>query len=193
MGRSAVFLDRDGTVIHEVDYLKSTDQVRLLPRAAAAIRRLNEAGMVVVVVTNQSGIARGIVSESDLVAIHDLIRHRLARYGAALDAIYFCPHHPTEGLPPFRRRCRCRKPAAGMLTRAARDLALDLHRSFTVGDSERDLVAGQKAGCRTILVRTGYGRRTEASASSLPADYVADDLADAVDWILVRRTEFGDR
>ena len=188
MGRPAVFLDRDGTITREVDYLRRVEDLRLLPHAADAIRRLNEADMPVVVTTNQSGIARGMLTEKDLTAINDALQKRLAARGAHLDAIYFCPHHPEVGRPPYRRRCRCRKPAPGMLLRAAQDLDLDLTRSFAVGDSERDLLAGRKAGCRTVLVLTGYGRKTEAEAAGpLPADHIAPYLRDAADWILRER------
>jgi len=185
MGRPAVFLDRDGTIIREVDYLRRVEDLRLLPHAADAIRRLNQARMPVIVTTNQSGIARGILTEDDLATINDVLRKRLAARGAHIDAIHFCPHHPEIGRPPYRRRCRCRKPAPGMLLRAARELDLDLQRSFAVGDSARDLRAGRAAGCRTILVLTGYGRKTRSEATGpLPADYIARDLGDAADWIL---------
>lgn len=184
--RAAVFLDRDGTLVQEVDYLTSAAQLRLLRGAAAALRRLNEAGLAVVVVTNQSGVARGLVSEEQLEAIHGDLRRRLARHGARLDGIYYCPHHPEAPLPRYRRRCRCRKPAPGLLKRAARELGLDLGRSFAVGDSARDLEAGKRAGCRTALVRTGYGAATEAELRQRPtlADHMADDLSGAVAWIL---------
>ena len=185
MSRPAVFLDRDGTVIREADYLRAPEQLRLLPRASAAIRRLNEAGFVVVVTTNQSGIARGILSETDLALTHDVLQQRLARRGAHLDAIYYCPHHPEIGPAKYRRRCQCRKPEPGMLLEAAAELGLDFSRSFSVGDSARDLLAGRRVGCRTVLVRTGYGRRAEADyGDQLPADHIADDLAGAVDWIV---------
>jgi len=188
MGRPAVFLDRDGTIIREVDYLRRVEDLRLLPHAAAAIRRLNEAGLPVVVTTNQSGIARGMLTEKDLTAIHDVLQKRLAARGAHLDAIHFCPHHPDAGQGPYRRRCRCRKPAPGMLVQAAKDLDLDLDRSYAVGDSERDLLAGRKVGCRTVLVQTGYGRKTQAEATGpLPADHIARNLSQAVEWILQER------
>ncbi len=183
MGRPAVFLDRDGTIIREADYLRSVAQLRLLPGAAAAIRRLNEAGLAVVITTNQSGIARGLLTEADLSEINEALSKRLSARGATIDAIYYCPHHPEVGKPPYRRRCRCRKPAPGMLLRAAKDLGLDLARSFSVGDSERDLAAGRKVGARTVLVRTGYGRKTQA-AGACEADYLARNLSDAADWIL---------
>jgi len=217
MGRPAVFLDRDGTMVQEVDYLREISQLRLLRGTAAAIRRLNEAGFAVVLATNQSGIARGLLTESELQTIHDELKRRLALQGARLDAIYHCPHHPEAAVAAYRKRCRCRKPAPGLLLQAARDLDLDLRRSYAVGDSARDVEAGARAGCRTILVRTGYGARTEAgwqfgTANALPqpkqemlremarvarladqglamldAEVVVDNLPAAVDWILSRK------
>ncbi len=186
MARPAVFLDRDGTIVREVDYLREVSQLRLLPGAAAAVRRLNEAGIPVIVVTNQSGIARGMLTENDLRHIHDELRRRLASRGARLDAIYYCPHHPEAAVKAYRKRCRCRKPAPGLFRRAAREMDLDLARSFAVGDSARDLEAGRRAGCRTVLVRTGYGARTERECGDGCAEAVADDLSGAVDWILER-------
>lgn len=184
MARPAVFLDRDGTIVREVDYLRRPDRMRLLPHAADAIRRLRHGGFAVVLATNQSGIARGLLTEADLADIHEALRRRLARRRARLDGIYYCPHHPEFGGAAYRRECDCRKPAPGMLLRAAWELGLDLARSFAVGDSERDLEAGRRAGCRTVLVRTGYGRAAEARGAA--ADHVADDLAAAADWILRR-------
>ncbi len=185
MGRPAVFLDRDGTIVREVEYLRSPRQLRLLPRAAEAIRLLNRAGLAVVVTTNQSGIARGLLTEKELEEVHAVLRSRLARRGARIDGIYFCPHHPEAARPEYRRRCRCRKPAPGMLLRAARELDLDLGRCFAIGDSARDIEAGRRAGCRAVLVRTGYGAETEARLErELGADYVADDMSDAGEWIL---------
>jgi len=199
MGRPAVFLDRDGTLVREVDYLRTAAQLRLLRGAADAIRRLNEAGLAVVLATNQSGIGRGLFTEAELQAVNDELQRRLAARGARLDAIYYCPHHPGAAVPIYRKRCRCRKPAPGLLLRAARDLDLDLSRSFAVGDSARDIEAGARAGCRTILVRTGYGARTEADLATavrnvarladqaiamLDAEKVVADLPAAVGWIL---------
>jgi D-glycero-D-manno-heptose 1,7-bisphosphate phosphatase len=185
VSRPAVFLDRDGTIVREADYLRSPEELRLLPRAADAIRRLNEIGFAVVVATNQSGVARGLLTEDDLAQVHRTLQQRLAKRGARLDHIYFCPHHPTAGRGRYRQECSCRKPAPGMLLRAAEELGLDLSRCFAVGDSPRDLIAGRQAGCRTVLVRTGYGGRAEAESDDpLPADYVADDLAAAVEWIV---------
>ena len=190
MGRPAVFLDRDGTIVREVDYLRSTRYLRLLPGAAGAIRQLNLAGYVVVVATNQSGIARGLLTEDDLEGIHRTLIERLAKRGARIDAIYYCPHHPEAPVERYRRRCRCRKPQAGMLARAARDLKLDLSRSVAVGDSARDIEAGRRAGCRTVLVRTGYGAKAEADLAQ-PPDHIASNLSQAASWIVRRgkRTE----
>jgi D-glycero-D-manno-heptose 1,7-bisphosphate phosphatase len=187
MGRAAVFLDRDGTMVRDVNYMRSPGQLRLLPRAGAAIRRLNENGFAVVITTNQSGVARGLLTEADLAEIHSLLERRLARYGAHIDGIYYCPHHPDVGAPKYRRRCRCRKPAPGMLLRAARDLNLALERSFAVGDTRRDIEAGRRAGCRTVLV--GAGRTRTGTGTSEPesgADHVAADLFDAASWILAQ-------
>ena len=183
MGRPAVFLDRDGTLVREVGYLRSVRELRLLPGAARAVRRLNDAGFAVIVATNQSGVARGLLTEEALAQIHGALAARLARRGGHLAGIYYCPHHPAAPLTQYRRRCRCRKPAPGMLLRAARDLDLDLPRSFAIGDAERDLEAGRRAGCRVVLVRTGYGTAV-CSRGEVRADHVADDLCAAVAWVL---------
>lgn len=153
--RPAVFLDRDGTVNREVDYLADPGELELLPGAAEAIARWNDAGWLVVVVTNQSGIARGILSEERLREIHDRLALILAERGAVIDAFHHCPHHPEIGEPPYRCDCDCRKPAPGMLLRAAAELSIDLSRSWIIGDSFRDLEAGAAAGVPGILVATG--------------------------------------
>lgn len=193
--RAAVFLDRDGTIVEEVDYLTRPEQLRLIPGAAAAIRRLNERGLAVVVVTNQSAIARGLLSEAGLAEIHDRLRTMLAAEGARLDAIYYCPHLPEKAAiganraaasALYRQTCDCRKPEPGLLLRAARELDLDPAVSAMIGDGARDLAAGAAAGCRTlILVRTGHGA---AEATNLPETLatrveICDDLASAVGFL----------
>jgi len=183
----AVFLDRDGTVNEEVGYLSDLGQLRLLPGAAAAIGRLNEAGLLVVLVTNQSGVARGYFPESFVHETHSLLTRMLAEGGARLDGIYYCPHHPKAGSTDLTRECDCRKPATGLLDRAAADLHIDLGRSYMVGDKWSDVELGQRAGCRTVLVRTGFGHDDPGNArpSGLrEPDLTAHDLAGAVDWIL---------
>lgn len=163
MLRDAVFLDRDGTLIDEVNYLSSPDQVRLIPGAAAAVRRLNEMGVLVVVVTNQAGVARGYFPESRVAEVHARLSALLAEHGARIDAYYHCPHHPTAGVGRYRVECDCRKPKPGLLRSAAHDLDINLSRSWMIGDKRCDAGAGLAAGCRTLLVRTGHG-------AELPSD-----------------------
>lgn len=183
--RAAVFLDRDGTINREVNYLARPEQLELLPGAAAGLRRLREAGLGLVVITNQSGVARGYFSEEDVARVHRRLQAMLGEHGAGVDAFYFCPHHP-EGQGAYRQVCPCRKPGTAMLERAAADLDLDLERSFMVGDSVSDMVAGQRLGLRTILVRTGYGQShlDAGTFADIPVHYVAGTLDDAAGWIL---------
>lgn len=193
--RAAVFLDRDGTIIEDADYLAHPDQAHLIPGAAAAIRRLNEAGIPVVIVTNQSAVARGLASEADVTAVNDRLRELLASAGAHVDGIYYCPHHPEIGKLPYRRACDCRKPLPGLLQRAAHELGLDLAGSTMIGDNLRDLEAGAAAGCALLmLVRTGHGAADEAKAKSVrlsaPAVF-CDDLAAAVAQFLSQRGTAG--
>ena len=177
----AVFLDRDGTINKEVGYLDDPHEWLLLPGAAQAIRLLNQAGVPAILVTNQSALARGYISPARLSEIHTAMADSLAEYGAYLDAIYYCPHHPDEG-------CRCRKPQPGMLQSAAGDLAIDLERSFLVGDKLSDLEAGRRARCRVVLVLTGLGGREQAraNAAGFRPDHTAPTLLAAVDWILAQ-------
>jgi D-glycero-D-manno-heptose 1,7-bisphosphate phosphatase len=187
--RKAAYLDRDGTINEEVDYLREANQLRLIPGAAEAIRRLRQQGWLAIVVTNQSGIARGYLSESQLSEIHDQLRHLLAQDGAELDAIYYCPHHPTFGDAPYRRDCGCRKPKTGMIEQAARDFSVETMHSVVIGDRLQDIEMAHAAGSRGILVKTGYGEqeltRAGMAAESSP-DYTASDLLDAVNWVLAQ-------
>lgn len=188
LGKPAVFLDRDGTLIDEMEFLVDPDRLRLIPGAAAAVRRLNQAQLPVVIISNQSMIARGLASERQLGLVHERLTAALAAEGAHLDGIYYCPHHPDIGEPPYRASCDCRKPLPGLLYQAAHDLDLDLEQSTMIGDSLRDLEAGAAAGCRTlILVRTGHGTAQEAmtmTARLEPSPLICDDLASAVDHLL---------
>ncbi|MDP6778057.1 MAG: D-glycero-beta-D-manno-heptose 1,7-bisphosphate 7-phosphatase [Candidatus Latescibacteria bacterium] len=187
--RPAVFLDRDGTINEEVDYLTRVEDMRLLPGAAEAIARLREAGFTVVVVTNQSAVARGMMAEAQLVEIHEEMRRQLAAGDAEVDAICYCPHHPDHGEPPYRQDCSCRKPKPGLLHRAAEELGIDLSRSVMIGDKTIDLETGWNAGCRSILVRTGYGEEALAEMDRESRDriaFVAGDLLEAADWLLAR-------
>jgi len=181
----AVFVDRDGTLNRDVDYLRRVADLRLLPGTAAALRSLTAAGFAVVVVTNQSGVARGLIDPATLVAIHRTLQRRLAGAGGELAGIYVCPHHPEAGVPPLRRRCRCRKPAPGLVYRAVRELDLDLTRSYCVGDSAVDIALAAATGTSAVLVLTGHGRRTRAAlAPGTPVAHVAANFRAAAEWII---------
>lgn len=178
--RPAVFLDRDGTVAEEVGYLNHLSRFRLFPFVTAAVRRLNEAGLPVLVITNQSGVGRGYFPESLVHAVHEQMRQQLAAGGARVEAIYYCPHTSADS-------CSCRKPKTGMLDGAAQEHAIDLKRSFVVGDRYGDVQLARNVSARSILVRTGYGEGELAWHSAKwpsPPDFVAQDLSDATNWIL---------
>lgn len=184
--RQAAFLDRDGTLIEEVNWLSLPSEVRLLPGVPQALIGLRELGFLSVVVTNQSAIARGMLTERGLQDVHAEMGRQLVQEGTAVDAIYYCPHHPEVGDPPYRRVCECRKPKPGMLEQAATDFGIDLSHSYMIGDKLSDTEAGWNAGCRSILVLTGYGRevrdRMEESVLGR-VSYVAEDLGEAAQWI----------
>ena len=185
--RPAVFIDRDGTLTEEVGYVNHPSRLRLLPRSAEAVCRLNRAGVAAVVATNQAGIARGYFSEEVLEAVNAALVRQLEAAGARLDGLYVCTHHSTEGAPPYRAACDCRKPQPGLLQRAARDLGLDLAASTMVGDKASDLEPARRVGARGVLVLTGYGRgewEYRRERFTVHPDHVAADLLDAVEWVL---------
>lgn len=182
--RPAVFLDRDGTICEEVGYLNHVSRFRMFPFAAAALRRLNDSGYAVIVVSNQSGVARGYFPESLVQQVNEVMEQQLSQAGAKVDAVYYCPHAASEN-------CVCRKPKTGMLERAVREHCIDLQRSFVVGDRYGDIQLAHKAHAHGILVRTGYGEGEIAWHSakwSAPPDFIAGDLTEAVDWILRQAT-----
>jgi len=184
--RPAVFLDRDGTIIEDVGYLDTLDRVTFFPWTVDTIRALNRAGLAVVVVTNQSGIARGLFTEAFVEETHRYLTARLEMGGARVDAYYYCPHHPDSTAAEYRRHCDCRKPAPGLIDRATNDLGLDPARSFVVGDRWLDVQLGRAVGARTILVRTGIGAVEETRPpSGVTADTIVDNLAAAASWILM--------
>jgi D-glycero-D-manno-heptose 1,7-bisphosphate phosphatase len=186
--RPAVFVDRDGTLLEEANYLDRIERFAFFPYAIDASRLLNRAGFAVVVITNQSGVGRGMYEESFVTDTHELMKARLAEGGARVDGCYYCPHHPEASIARYRQDCECRKPRPGMLRQAARDLDLDLARSFSIGDKWTDVQAGFAAGGRGLLVRTGYGRASEASPPpGVRPAHVADNLMAAVSWILEQR------
>lgn len=152
----AVFLDRDGTINREADNLRDVHKLRLLPNTAKAIQQLNQLGFAVIVISNQPVVARGWLTEQGVDEIHDELQKRLAKHGAKIDAFYYCPHHPNANLNKYRVQCQCRKPNTQLIKTAVKDLKVDLSKSFLIGDSTRDILAGERAGVKTILVKTGY-------------------------------------
>lgn len=190
MSKCAVFLDRDGVVNREVQYLSHPDQIELIRGAAEAVRRLNEAKYLVIVVTNQAGIARGYFTHVDLALVHRKLQSMLVPWDAHIDEFYCCPHHPTAGVGQYRIECNCRKPNPGLLFQAARDFDLDLSQCYMIGDKVSDIQAGWRAGCVNLLVLTGYGARARLQFDALPfkPDFVAADLLSAVEWILERES-----
>jgi D,D-heptose 1,7-bisphosphate phosphatase len=185
--KSALFLDRDGVINHEVNHLSDLEQLELLPGVGKAIRKANQAGILVVVITNQPVIARGDITEMDLRIIHNKLETLLGYERAYIDALYYCPHHPDSGfdgeVSELKIECDCRKPSAGLLLQAAKKLNISLRESWMVGDSTSDILAAIHAGVRNILVRTGYAGR-DGKYSCVP-DYVAANLGDAVDWVVM--------
>ena len=177
MSRPAAFLDRDGVINRDIGYLHRPADVEFIPGIFEVVAALHARGYRPVVVTNQSGIARGFYTEADFHALMDWMGARFAEAGAPLDAVYYCPHHPEDGEPPYRRDCDCRKPAPGMLLRAAAERDLDLSRSLIIGDSERDIEAGHAAGvARTFLLAAPPPPTTGA-------DHVLPSLLGPEDWL----------
>ncbi|MCB2211329.1 HAD family hydrolase [bacterium] len=173
--RRLILLDRDGTVMVNKHYLVDPDGVELIPGVAEGIQRLNEAGHAVAIISNQSGVARGMMTVNDVAKVNARLLAVLHIHGAAVDNIYFCPEVDDDA--------PCRKPNTGMLEQAARDMELPLAEGVVVGDNVADIEAGKRAGCRTVLVRTGYGADVEKAGTVMP-DATVDSLREAVEWIL---------
>jgi D-glycero-D-manno-heptose 1,7-bisphosphate phosphatase len=187
MAHKAVFLDRDGTLNEEVGYVNHLDRFILLPRVGEAIRLLNEHGFKAVVITNQSGVARGYFPESLIRVVHQRMEDLLSKEGAHLDGIYYCPHHPDVGVAPYRQKCHCRKPDTGLVETAVKELDVDCLKSYVVGDRGADLEFAHRIGAKGILVLTGYGKgewEYYRDQWKVKPDYVALDLYEAVQWIL---------
>jgi D-glycero-D-manno-heptose 1,7-bisphosphate phosphatase len=187
MAHRAVFLDRDGTINEEVGYVNHCERFHLLPRTGQAIRLLNSRDFKAVVVTNQSGVARGYFPEALIGEVHQKMVGLLEAEGAHLDGIYYCPHHPDAGSPPYRQRCRCRKPDTGLVERAVEDLDLDPSKSYVIGDRGKDMEFAHRIGARGILVLTGYGKgewEYLRDQWKVKPGHVAEDLYEAVRWIL---------
>jgi D-glycero-D-manno-heptose 1,7-bisphosphate phosphatase len=185
--RPAVFMDRDGTLSHEVGYVNHVSRFRLYPWAVDAVRLANRSGFLAVVVTNQAGVARGYFPETVIHEVHASLVASMKAGDARLDGIYFCPHHPSAGEPPYRRDCDCRKPKPGLVERAAAELDIDLPRSFVIGDRLGDLELAWRVGARGVLVRSGYGLgEMTYHAPSWPRqpDLVSENVLEAVERIV---------
>ncbi|MBM3802093.1 MAG: HAD family hydrolase [Acidimicrobiia bacterium] len=182
-----VFIDRDGTISEEVGYINHVSRYQVYPWTGEAIRSLNKAGLKVVVVTNQAGVARGYFTEGLLGQVHQKLIAEMTRAGAHFDAIYYCPHHPTVGEPPYRQACNCRKPKTGMVDRAAAELGIDVSKSFVIGDRYGDIELAHNAGARSVFVLSGYGLgeyEYQRHNWKQQPEWVARDLLDASQWIL---------
>ena len=178
----AVFIDRDGTINRDVPYCSRPDDFELLPGVAHGIKLLNEQGFKVVVVTNQSGIARGYFTEEMLAKIHDKMRYELAKYGSYIHDVYYCPHHPDDN-------CECRKPATGLFMKAAKELQVDLNSSYAIGDRLADVLAAKRVGCKTVLVLDSSGDREsldEGLAKEAAADFVCHDFYTGATWVVTQ-------
>lgn len=179
MSNKAVFLDRDGTINKEVNYLSKIEQFKILENSVSAIKLLNDSDFLVIIITNQSGVARGRFTLEELEEINEYMKNELLKEGAQIDAIYYCPHHPEDG-------CACRKPNPGMLAKAKEEFDINLSSSYIIGDRLNDLETGYNVGCKTALVLTGYGKSElkEQDNWKFQPDLIAGDLLDAVMWIL---------
>jgi len=182
----AVFLDKDGTINKDLGYINDPEKLELLPRSAEAVKKLNEAHFKVIVISNQAGIARGLVTENILQNIDKKLQKELLKGGAYINAIYYCPHHPEHGLYPYKKACECRKPHTGLVEQAVSDHSIDLKQSYFVGDKLSDVQTGKAVKVKTVHVLTGKGKkqREEKDYERNKPDFEAEDLLDAVNWIL---------
>lgn len=182
-----MFIDRDGTISDEVGYVNHPSRYRVFPYAAQAVRLLNDAGWLAILVTNQAGVARGYFTEEMVGTVHDLLKEVLHRGGARLDAIYYCAHHPSVGEPPYRYECDCRKPKPGLILRAAQEFDINLAESWMIGDRYSDIEMARNAGVRAAFVLSGYGRgewEYQRAGWKHEPDRVAEDLLEAVRFII---------
>jgi len=188
MKRRAVFLDRDGTLNEDVGYPSSFSQIRIFPAAFEAVKKIREAGFLAVVVTNQSAVGRGLLTEAGLNIIHENMKAAFAAAGAPLDAVYYCPHYEPSDSPRYGIVCACRKPAAGLALKAAADLDLDLSASYVVGDKSGDVEFALNIGATPVLLQSGGGRESQSrlEEKGLHPSFVAADVLEAVNWILKR-------
>lgn len=187
----AVFLDRDGTINEEMGYINHVSRFKIFDYVPQAIKLLNEAGYKVIVVTNQSGVARGYFSEELVNKLHQSLIENAKESSAEIDKIYYCPHHPTEGLGKYRLDCECRKPKTGMIEKARREFNLDMSSSYLIGDRYKDIVFGKKTGLHSIMVLTGYGRGEytyQRGSWKIRPDHISENLLEAAKYIKGRAT-----
>ncbi|RKZ28901.1 D,D-heptose 1,7-bisphosphate phosphatase [bacterium] len=179
--RKAVFVDRDGTLIVEKGFLSDPDGVEVIPGAIEAVKKLNDEGFAVIVVSNQSGVARGYFGEDAVVKVNDRVKSLFAEGGAKIDALYYCPHYADGSVEEYAIDCPCRKPGTGMVEKAVREL--NVVPAFVIGDRKSDVELGKNLGVPAVLVLSGYGREQPDEVVKM-ADFVAKDISSAVDWIL---------
>lgn len=180
----AVFLDRDGTIIEDTGYIRSPDQINFIPGSIEAIKMLKDAGYKIIVISNQSGVARGLLTEDMLQTIDKIIHRSILNGGGQIDGSYYCPHHPEIGVYPYKQVCECRKPHPGLVKKAVKEHHIDLSKSFMVGDHATDIETAKRAGIsKSVFVLTGHGESEKANLKSQP-DYFAPNLLAAARWIL---------
>ncbi len=186
MKRKAVFLDRDGTINKDVGYPNSYSAIHIFPYSYEAVQKLNQSGLLAVIITNQSGVGRGLIKEENLEEIHQKMREDFSRRNAHFDGIYYCPHYLFSPSPEYRKNCQCRKPLPGMALTAAQELQIDLKYSYMVGDKVEDILFGVNIGARPILCLTGFGRESllKLKEKGIKPAFVAQTLLEAVNWIL---------
>lgn len=187
MGGKAIFLDKDGTLVEDVPYNVNPESIVLVPDAEASLQLLHQQGFEIVVITNQSGVARGYFTESALAPVEQHLRQQLAAYGVPLAGFYYCPHHPDGIVTPYAIACSCRKPQPGLITKAAADLGIDISQSWFIGDILHDVEAGRAAGCRTVLINNGNETEWELSPQRLP-HHLVNNLWEAAQVILAMDT-----
>jgi D-glycero-D-manno-heptose 1,7-bisphosphate phosphatase len=184
--RKAVFFDRDGTINEEVGYIKDLSNLRLIKNASSSIKKIRDKGFLAILITNQSGPARGYYNEEWVKTLNNRIQELLLSEGTELDKMYYCPHLPDGIVPEYSIECNCRKPKIGLFLKAKEDFNIDLKSSYMIGDKATDVDAGHNAGTKSILLKTGYGKDVlDGKYQFVPnADYIAEDINDAIDWIL---------
>lgn len=194
MKRRAIFLDRDGTINKDVGYPDSFELIEIFSYSFTAIKKINDSGLLAVIVTNQSGVGRGLIDIENLLEIHLKFKASFAQHDAYFDGIYYCPHYLSSSHPQYNVDCTCRKPLPGMALQAAADLNIDLEHSYMVGDKAEDILFGLNIKSQPILVLTGFGKEAllKLKENGVASSYVATNLMDAVDWILKREKHSGE-